>query len=131
MSTIRTGLIRRMARPLWARLRQQVELLEHELPVVDPPHLETDPAVQTTMQPSEPTLNVLLEPMDIGPALMKPAGILKQTVDGWHGRAQQLAGLEAVAQKIEPLFGLADESFVRMNRLEMQTWSSIPFSNPT
>lgn len=92
MSTIRTGLIRRMARPLRARLRQQVELLEHELPVVDPPHLETDPAVQTTMQPSEPTLNVLLEPMDIGPALMKPAGTLKQTFADWLAASAQSGG---------------------------------------
>lgn len=67
------------------------------------------------MQPREPSLHVLPEPLFIGPSLMKPAGTLDETLAGLQGGLQFSAGVEMVSKKIESFLCFADETLIGVN----------------
>ena len=74
-----------------------------------------DQAVQTTMQPVIPALNVLPEPILIGSLLMKPASTFMQPLEALPGGSQFTAGMQAISQKIESLSCGSDVAFIWMN----------------
>jgi len=47
------------------------------------------------MQPAEPALNVLSEPIEIGPLLVKPTGTFIEPIQPLLRRAQFAAGVKA------------------------------------
>ena len=65
-----------------------VEMFQYIYPYPVKATFMTDPVAQTAVQPNEPPLNVLSEPIFIDSLLIKPTRTDKQAVKALHSRTQ-------------------------------------------
>jgi len=67
------------------------------------------------MQPAEPALNVLSEPIEVGPLLVKPTGTFIEPIQPLLRRAQFATRVKAIAQEIKPSCCATDKPLIGVN----------------